>query len=503
MSYKKNAANNRDALFGGVVADAAAAAPKPARGAAARAPPAQQTSNASSGASSGKGYNRSSKGYAGGKKTAAKKPSLSGEARAAKLKEAEEYKQKANKCMQRGFFAKPDPVAASTFYKRAADAYAAAGEYRMERLYRVQSADCNMSLGAWASAAADYTKAAELVLELGDEDVPDPDQRRRQASEYHKKAATAWTEMNEKAKAAGSQVAAAIALNHGIEARHLSKESLAGMEEAVEAHVPDPLNPYARYRQTGHSAFLDPDSEETAERVSPETREFCRNHIVTRAYSHEPLQQLACVLTEHGEYPSALYAAGAATAVLEQDGLSTLTLSRSYVVETILTLAMGDPVAAERAFLDRHVQKTFYLSSRECQLAEELIGAVRTRDAERLEEVRSPTGRNRAALANLPHGCLRQLVRELRVAGVARKQVPSATEVEKDDVTPAAPLAEVLQKKTGYEQEAEEGAALDTDALSDELGALDFGNDLESSEEEGVGDNGDLDELEDDDIDLR
>ena len=51
-------------------------------------------------------------------------------------------------------------------------------------------------------------------------------------------------------------VLAALALNHGERGTLLSKESLAGMEEAIEAHVPDPLNPHVRYRQTGHSECL-------------------------------------------------------------------------------------------------------------------------------------------------------------------------------------------------------------------------------------------------------
>ena len=67
---------------------------------------------------------------------------LSGEAKALKVKEAEEYRDKAKKAMQKGLFSKPDPLAASTYYKRAADAYRLCGEHRLERLYRINSADC-------------------------------------------------------------------------------------------------------------------------------------------------------------------------------------------------------------------------------------------------------------------------------------------------------------------------------------------------------------------------
>jgi hypothetical protein len=312
-------------------------------------------------------------------------------------------------------------------------------------------------------------------------------------------------------------VLAALALNHGQQGTLLSKDALAGMEEAIEAHVPDPLNPHVRYRQTGHSAFLDPDSDEVAEKPSAETLAVCREHMVNRAYAHEPLQDLMYMLVRFGEYASALYAAGAAAAILEADGISTLTLSRVYVMETILQLAMGDPIAAEQEFLRRHVQKTAYLNARECKLAEDLFRAVKMRDVEALDEARSPSGDNKTALANLDES-MRTLVQQIRISGVARKVVgdlttttssknesskskpkssassatkaPSSTQTTEEPPEPAVPtLNEILNMKTGYE--AEGGANLDPGALDQELDALDFGDD-------------DEDDLEDDDdVDLR
>jgi hypothetical protein len=333
------------------------------------------------------------------------------------------------------------------------------------------------------------------------------DAKLRDAAGYHKKAAAAWTQMNEKAKAAKSQVAAALCMN--TDGGRLSKEVLEMLEQAIEAHVPDPLNPYARYRQTGTSAFVDAESDETAESCSAETKEFAKSHLVTTAYAHEPVQDLVYLLTSCGEYASALYAAGAVSTILESDGLSTLSLSRAYAAETILTLAMGDPVEAERVFLNRHVQRTFYLKSRECQLAEELFRAIKARDADALEEARDVTGHNRAALANLPDDSIRQVVQELRLTGVARKKLPE--EMQRQSTTKASskkaaalpeeeekPLQDVLSKKTGYEKEAEAGAALDGDALTAELDELNF-----SGLDDSHNDDND-DELEDDDdIDLR
>jgi hypothetical protein len=302
-----------------------------------------------------------------------------------------------------------------------------------------------------------------------------------------------------------------MALNYGDESKLLSKDALSGLEEAVEAHVPDILNPYGRYRQTGCSAYVDPDNEsETVTNPSPENKRLAEEHIVSKAYAHEPLQELCHMLTDYGEYASALYAAGAVSVILQRDGLSTLTLSRAFVTETILTLALGDPVAAEENFLNRHVQKTAYLSSRECKLAEELFRAIKTRDSEALEEARDPTGANRTVIGNL-HPVFRDVVSYLRVSGVARKTVgetvadkrknathgagvndggKKSSSSSKNDATPITKeepsLNEILSMKTGYESEAAEGADLDPVALEDELDALDIEDDLD-----------------DDDVDLR
>ena len=197
----------------------------------------------------------------------------------------------------------------------------------------------------------------------------------------------------------------------------------------------------------------------------------------------------------YGEYASALYAAGASSTLLSRDGISTLTLSRSFCMETILTLAMGDPIAAQDNFLQIHCQKSHYLNSRECKMSEELYRAVQSRDIEALDEVRSPEGSNRACLANL-HPVMRELVGILRVSGVARRGAPpevadkSKTDIAKADKNLPS-LAELEKKKTGYEGlEVDEGEDLNAADLDAELDALNFGDDDDGG-------------LSDDDFDLR
>ena len=428
---------------------------------------------------------------------------LSGAAKQAKIKEAEDYRDKAKKAMQKGMFTRPDPLAASTYYKRAADAYQKCNEFRLERMYRISSADCQVSVGAFATAAAEYTRAAELFEVAEDETV---EMKREIGRKCLLNASDAWLNMNEPAKAAESKVAAAKALTWGDDSNALPKAALSALEEAVEAHVPDPLNPYSRYRQTGISAFVNPDSDETVENPSPETLSFAEQHVVSRPYAHESVQDVVYLFISFGEYPAALYAQGAVSVLLSRDGVSSLSLSRSFVAETILTLAMGDPIAAEQQFLSRHVQKTSYLSSRECKLGEELFRAVKMRDDEALEDARSPSGSNRAAIAN-QHESLREVVSMIQISGVARKNVGSSSSSSKKSKKPdaskskpkssAAPkkkeapsFEELTSMKTGYEKEVAAADAIDASDLQNELDALDFGDDSES-------------DLDDDELDLR
>jgi hypothetical protein len=429
------------------------------------------------------------------KEKSAKRPTLDGEAKSVALKEAGEFQKKAKQCMQKSLFSSPDPLSASTYYKRAADNYQKCGEYRQERFTRMNSAGCQLQLGAYATAAAEYTRAADLVEQATDESI---EIKRELGRKLYLDAADAWQNSNERAKSAASKIQAALALIWGDDSLALPGVALQAIEEAVESNVPDPLNPYSRYRQSGISIYINPKSGETAENPSSEALELAKQQIVTRAYAHESVQQVVYLLVSFGEYASALYASGAVTKLLSENGAATLSLSRAFLAETILTLAMGDPIAAEENFLQRHVQKSSYLNSRECKLAEELFRAVKTRDTETLEEVRSKRGSNKAAISNL-HECLRELVGMIRISGIARKGAPeilekkvsskkkkTSPESKPSNVEPAPSLEDLATRKTGYEKEVEEAHIIDQDALQDELDALNFGDDDSSVDDDSL-----------------
>jgi hypothetical protein len=490
MSYKNKASSNKDFLFGSTGGSTGS---KPKSTSFPTSSAASRTMEAT--AANSKGYN-----YGKGPSNVAK-PVVSGEGKALKIKEAEEYSDKAKKAMQKGLFSKPDPLAASTYYKRAADSYQAAGEARLERMYRMNSADCQKRVGAWATAAAEFTRAADLVLLTEDET---PQIKREIGRKLHLDAAEAYRQMNDPGKAAGSTVQAAMALMWGDDSRFLPKTVLEALEQAVEAFVPDPINPYCRYRQTGCSAYINPNSDETAENPSPEALELAKTHLVTRAYAHEHLQDVLYLLVQFSEYASALYTAGAITVLLEGNGVSTLSLSRALVAETIITLAMGDPIAAEENFLNRHVQKSSYLASRECKLAEELFRAVKSRSSDALEEARNVKGTNRSGIGNLPPA-LKELLTMIRISGVARKgdtelfvtntqnekKLKSSdnekkSKSRKGENSEKTSLEVLADAKTGYENEVGDEDNNDASALQNELDALDFGDEESDLDEEDI-----------------
>lgn len=474
MSYKSKATTNREALFG------------KSNGSKNRSENSASSNNDIGRQATPKSI-PSSQGYKyGGMKNSALKVGLSGDAKAAKMKEAEDYRDKARKAMQKGLFTKADPLAASTYYKRAADTYQLCGESRLERLYRINSADCQALVGAWATAAAEYSRAADLVKVAVDEST---EMKREIGRKLHLSAADAWRNMNDPGKAAASTVQAALALIWDDESRLLSKIAVEALEQAVECFVPDPLNPYARYRQTGLSAYVDQKSIENSSDPSVEVVNLAKQHLVNRAYAHEPLQEVQLLLVSSNEYASALYVSGAITTLLLHDGVSTLTLSRAFLAETIISLAMGDPIAAEENFLSRHVQNSTYLASRECKLAEDLFRAVKARDEQSLEEARSVKGSNRSGIGNLP-SVLRELLENIRITGVARrvnseevsatscKQKPPSAEQD-FDLEPS--LEELGLSKTGHDDEQ-----FDTEELQNELDALDFGDDESDIDDEDI-----------------
>jgi len=278
----------------------------------------------------------------------------------------------------------------------------------------------------------------------------------------------------------------------------MERDVVVGVEEAVEGFVPDPLNRYRQFRKTGVSAYVDPEAEAaaaTAGGVDPDVEEenlaLCRSHLVTSSYSHETLLAAAYKLASYSEYASALYTLGAVSAILEHDDFATISLSRAYVAETILTLALGDVVAADNFFMQVHLQRNSYLESRECKLAEDLIRAVKERDVDELDEARGAEGGNRAAMGNLDM-VMRGVVKGLRITGAAKKKKKSTAAVGKT----TAPVVDGVSKNPNLN-----GSDLQVDMEANFAEMDDIMNSM------GLGDNdddaADDDDDDDDEFDLR
>ncbi|KAL9179035.1 hypothetical protein ACHAXT_000077 [Thalassiosira profunda] len=503
--YRKDAASNRDALFGGGGGGGGGARKAPA----ARAPaPRSRTSAAAAATSAPSAITTTSTTTIPAPPSVTPGPSaifapagrssrtsplsvLTGDAKIAKMAEAEDYRLKAKKAMSRGVFSKPDPISAANFYNRAADAYKMCGENRLERLHRIASGDCQLGQDAYATAAAEYTRAAELA-ETSDESL---ERKRKECHKLHLDAANAWAQMGERGRAAESTMKAAFGLIMGEDAtKKMDGPALKAVEEAIETFVPDPLNKKRDYRRTGVSAY------EGGEQSDEEALQLARQNVICDSYAHETVLKAGVELIKRRHYESALYAHGAGTASLELEGIATVSLSRAYLSEAIVTLAMGDAVAAGRDFADYHLQRTSYLSSRECALEEDLVRACTEMDEEALEEARSRGGPHRSALANLDPA-VRGLVMEIRVSGRAggkKKGVAEGRRVETNapaaaNVGVGAPVAAAVatskpqppKKKEGLSGEA---LVQDTDAgfaeMDDIMNQMGLNDDYEEDDDE-------------------
>jgi len=502
-SYKQSASADRNSLFGNAAGNRANPTRVPAGGnrapstapAAEQQPPQPQTESP---ATTFKARTRTTVTTV-----------LTGQAKIDKMKEAEEFREKAKKAMTKTLFSRPDPISAGTYYRRAAEAYKQCGENRLERLHRIASGDMQMRQDSYAVAAAEYTRAAELSA------VSDESTLRKQKEVYqlYKNAADAWAAMGESGKVAECYTKAAFGLAiDKPDADLFDKKTHEALEEAVEIHIPDILNRQACHRMTGKKGDVDgmrgSAGRNAAALSSQEQKERAKEEMSKSAYSHETVQQIMAAFCQTGEYQSALYAAGAITAILEESGFSTISLSRAYVTETILQLALGDIVAADKTFMEVHLQNTQYLSSRECQLAEDLIRAIKDYDQEALQAAKT----NRALASVDP--AIRQVASTLQVSGKAPRKKIVADRVAKatNNATMSAAVgmsnigtaltSMTTAAKAAVGATSPQRKPMNSDDLQDEMHDLMNEMGLGSKDSSNADDDSDDDD-EDDDIDLK
>ena len=443
--------------------------------------------------------------------------------------------------MTSSFFSKPDPISAANYYKRAAEAYQQCGEVRLEKLHRIACGDCQLGMESYASAAVEYSRAAELAELTGESGGEESlERRRKECYKLHSDAANAYAQMGERGRYAECMMKGAFGLVMGSKKNEKMEErAVVAVEGAVEAFCGDPLNRMRDYRRTGVSMFASTGATEddyggggggggghgrsggASGAFDKASYELAKQQVVLDAYAHETLFKVAHQCIIRRQYESALYAHGAGTAILELEGYATVSLYRAYLSETILLLAMGDGVAASHEFKNVHLQNTSYLSSRECALEEDLIRAVESMDMEALEVARSKesgVGQHRSAMASLDP-IMRELIMEIRVSGRAKKEkmknvlpataskaaVAAAAAVSREirakDERPSSTTSTTPRRQPPSEL-TESALVRDTDAGFEEMD--DIMNQMGlNDDDDNVGGGGDDDDDDDDEFDLR
>lgn len=331
----------------------------------------------------------------------------------AKMNEAENLRKKGKDAMRGGLFSASDPHSASVYYRQAATLYKACGEPKLEMLLRLSIAE--LPIGEKA-CAMEYELAGELALRVEDFGV-------EKSSYYYQNAALLYHDAGDYLRAANAtRKAGEVYID--IE----SKEAMTGyeskclefLERYISLLVPMALNP-----RRDNASILKSDGIEDVL--------VAESKLVTKAYTAKNILEVVKKFIDMGEYSSALYAVGAAISLMEHEGNTTSqTLHLSYLYETVLLLALGDPISANSCMM-RHFQQTSYLRSKECELEEDLVRAIDSCSADGLQLCKE----NRTMLHI--DGSVAMLINKLQVYGAVKKEsVVNEDEEDIDDLFNAA-----------------------------------------------------------------
>jgi tetratricopeptide (TPR) repeat protein len=440
MSYKNNISNDRAGLFS---TKGSSSSKKTPSAAASNATAPSKTSSSAT-------YNYSAKNGNNNNNTTANrvpKCMLSSTQIATKKKEAESWRAEANKALQKSFFSSPDPLAAYGYLKKAAECYKSLCDVKKESLIRIAAAECELKNEHFSSAAGEYKRAAECVSNVDEY---------KESNRLYRLSAESWSNAGEMARAGEALMKGAQELSRG----GLTNEASLAFDEVIRTFVPDSLNSFA--------AFC-PRKSNASDEYSP---------LVNSAFAPEQTQlALKHSVVEAGDIKSALFAAGAICALCEDDADSTVSLWRAYCSVTIIQLAMGDFVAADRTFTSVHLQSSSYLHSNECKLAEDFLIAIKNFDVDALNACKKDR------VCNSLDPTLRKLAGDLSIGGMVNLERPVAV---------AAPPVVQQNKSSSSDvnndndnEDEEEEVDLDLEQFEKQMG-------LEEEEEE-----------DDDELDLR
>jgi len=264
-----------------------------------------------------------------------------------KLKEAEEWRLKATKMLKTSVFGnwQPDYLSAAPYYDKAAALYKAAGAEEQSKNAYVKSAECNEKTSTYAAAAMAYKNASQMAKEDEDEEG---------AAELLAREADMWVLQGDSGRAADSLVKAGVMVEDSSPSKAVDY-----CMQAIELLMPDGGDPLELAKAP------------------------LANDVFGKALN-------LCLRNE--KISNALKVCGKAAGVLAAQGLNS-SLFKMYCTQTILQLYLGDVVAADKTFMEVHLQHSGYLRAPECECAENLLTAAKNMDGEGLVEAVSKLSR--------------------------------------------------------------------------------------------------------------
>ncbi|EWM27452.1 soluble nsf attachment protein gamma isoform [Nannochloropsis gaditana] len=248
-----------------------------------------------------------------------------------KLKEAEQWRVKAVKTLKTSLFGnwQPDYLSAAPYFDKAASLYKAAGAEEQAKAAYMKSAECNEKTSTYAAAAMAYRNAAQIAKVEEEEEA---------AGELLAREADMWVLQGDVGRAADSLVKAGVQVEDAC-----PKQAVAYCLQGVSWLAPD----------QGESVDL---------RSAP-----LASDVLSRSLN-------LCLRNE--QVHPALDISDKAGRVLRAQGL-TSSLYKMYCTTTVLQLYIGDVVAADKTFLEVHLQDSGYIRSVECECAENLLSAAK------------------------------------------------------------------------------------------------------------------------------
>ena len=271
---------------------------------------------------------------------------LSPEMRAIKVTEAEDCVSKGNEYLKTSIFQwNPDHMGAAGYFEKASNAYKALGD--VDRAYEmiIQTGKCHEGYGSLQSAANSLMSAAKLTLSM-------PNTKGIQA---YIDAADLWGQCGDIDRTAECYALAA------------AQSEETDVPKAIELH-----------QRACDLVCPKESSLEEMKRCNIKSMEILRGYFnfLIKDESRYP------VAIEHAKHLGKFYKAWEIET----------SMCKIFCAITILQLLMKDVASADETHLQEHLNESIYLTSKESEIAENLLTAFKTADTELL--MSSTTGQN-------------------------------------------------------------------------------------------------------------